>query len=95
MFIELEEPLAVVEGDSVNVCATLTLLGATTALECNITVYMDTSNGKAGRQRVLLQVMSMLCHSLNSFQNLVLTLPILQCSPSSLTLVLVMALLSV
>ena len=56
--VQLNKILSVVEGANVTVCAILTLVGDTTTLECNITVYMNTTNGKAGEQSVQLQVMS-------------------------------------
>ena len=70
------------------VCATLTFLGATTSLECSITVYLDTTNRKAGTQPLGQYNMYwyILFTDLFSVQSLVLTFPIPQCSPSPLTL---------
>ena len=42
-------PTPVLEGAGLTVCATLTFLGDTTAIECDITVNLETTNGtKAG-----------------------------------------------
>ena len=42
-------PTPVAEGTDLRVCATITFLGDTTALECDITVNLETTDGtKAG-----------------------------------------------
>ena len=47
--VELEVPTPVAEGADLTVCATLTFLGGTTALECDVTVNLETTDGtKAG-----------------------------------------------
>ena len=48
MSVQLIEPSPVVEGDNLTLCTTVTFLGDMTALECNISVYLDTTNRKAG-----------------------------------------------
>ena len=47
--VKLEVPTPVAEGADLTVCATLTFLGGTTALECDVTVNLETTDGtKAG-----------------------------------------------
>ena len=47
--VDLQVPAPVAEGADLTACATLTFLGDTTALECDITVNLVTTDGtKAG-----------------------------------------------
>ena len=51
--VELQVPAPVAEGADFTVCTTLTFLGDTTTLECDIAVNMETIDGtKAGRKVV-------------------------------------------
>ena len=43
--VELEVPTPVTEGANLTVCTTLTFIGGTTTLECDITVNLDTADG--------------------------------------------------
>ena len=49
--VELQVPTPVTEGADLTVCATLTFLGSTSSLECDVTVNLGTTDGtKAGVQ---------------------------------------------